>query len=592
MSSFDEIRNEEAKNMLSRRSFLKGTAVMGVAAMGTTVLSGCAPDSTQGASNQETPGTAAAKSSNADPIAPVSVPAAWTKEADIVIVGTGGGGLAAAAKAAEAGASVIAVEKLSSQGGGSQEAGLFFCFGGTRYMDAIKFALPTYPFDPDALVKYVLPFYQWSMDPALLRALAVKGGECINWLGDIGVEWELDIRNGEGLGPVCHVWKGSTTDGNYVRAMKPVTDHVFGVAKEKGVDFMFETTVEALVKDGDRIVGIKAKNLSGDEIFLRGKKAVILTAGGFAMNKDMLEKYVPTAAAGCAVVTGMPCDTGECVRMGLGAGADMSGFNSSASFDGGLDWAHEGGALHHYLYDGSHQLVRQPWLGIDRAGNRYPYLPSEPATNLGDLATIQMSLPGKRAYVFWDAHYEEYINGFKQGACRKPITPDMTNIDRVPETHAPHDWRKGVEEAIQAGAIKKADTIEELAGLLELDKAVVKKAVEDWNAVCKAGVDTLPNYPMPPEWLHPIADPPFYGARIGGMLFATKAGLLVTPEMKVVNTEGKVIPGLYAGFHTAGGGCGENCYNGNPGLGSILADVGLSFTGGYIAAENALNEKA
>ena len=65
--------------------------------------------------------------------------------------------------------------------------------------------------------------------------------------------------------------------------------------------------------------------------------------------------------------------------MGLGVGADVSGFNSSASFDGGVDWQAEGGTWARFLYDGMTQLSRQPWLTIDRCGNRLRYMDSRVA---------------------------------------------------------------------------------------------------------------------------------------------------------------------------------------------------------------------
>ncbi len=108
-------------------------------------------------------------------------------------------------------------------------------------------------------------------------------------------------------------------------------------------------------------------------------------------------------------------------------------------------------------------------------------------------------------------------------------------------------------------------------------------AVEKWNACCEAGEDDF-MYPMPKEWLHPIMTPPFYGCRIGGNLYGTKAGLMVNDRMQVISTSGRVIPGLYAGWHTAGGAVGENSYVGDVILGSLLGDVSLAFAGGFFAA--------
>jgi fumarate reductase flavoprotein subunit len=189
--------------------------------------------------------------------------------------------------------------------------------------------------------------------------------------------------------------------------------------------------------------------------------------------------------------------------------------------------------------------------------------------------------------VIFDQDYETNIWKLKQTYCRKPLTPTMANAARVPDWLAPTDWRDGVKIALDAGVIKKADTVEELGKLLGFESGVLSKSVADWNQVCQTGKDD-PSLHYQPEWLIPIRKPPYYGIRIGGFLYATACGLKVTPGMQVVNTEGKVISGLYAGFHTAGGQIGEQSVNGI----CILADVGLSLTGGYIAGETIVNKKA
>ena len=62
-------------------------------------------------------------------------------------------------------------------------------------------------------------------------------------------------------------------------------------------------------------------------------------------------------------------------------------------------------------------------------------------------------------------------------------------------------------------------------------------------------------------------------------------------KLLVVGTDGRVIPGLYAGWHTAGGACGENSYVGDPILGSLMGDVGLAFCGGYLCATSAVEHE-
>ena len=95
-------------------------------------------------------------------------------------------------------------------------------------------------------------------------------------------------------------------------------------------------------------------------------------------------------------------------------------------------------------------------------------------------------------------------------------------------------------------------------------------------------------FPYEDGWLHPVDTPPYYGAKISGNLFMTQTGLLVNTRLQVLDTEGRAIPGLYAGWHTAGGACGENSYIGDPILGSLLGDVSLAFCGGYLCGTDAV----
>jgi succinate dehydrogenase/fumarate reductase flavoprotein subunit len=560
---------------ISRRGFLKATTA---GAVGSTVLAAMPALAATNTQSEELP--------NAKPIAPVSAPAKWDKEADVVVIGTGGAGLAATVRASEKGLSVITIEKLQGPGGSTKESACFICFGGSRYQNAAKFAIPKFPFDPEAVVQMVTPMYQFTADTNLLRMLVKKGPECIDWMGDNGVDWAFD----PGFGPIAHVWKGACDGGFYPRGTKLVVDHMFKVAQQKGGQFLFETSAVALVKDKGQIVGVKARNLQREEIYIHAKKGVILASGGFGVNRDMQKRYTPSAYAGAASAFVMPSDTGECTRMGIGAGADMAGLDSFVCFDGSIDaFAMGKGPFHHYLYSGDIQLTRQPWLSIDIAGNRYPYLSSESPAGLSGEAAWQMSRVGHRGYVIFDSDYENNIWKYKQGGCRRPITPDMPNITRMPEWLAPHDWRDAVKASVEKGAIKKADSIEELAKQLGFELPVLAKAVKRWNETCASGKDTEFNFP--PEWLVPVLKGPFYGARIGGQIESIKCGLRVNTSMQVLTGTGEAIPGLYAAFHTAGGAVGESCYSGGMAGGSVLGSNGLSWTSGFIAAETVCGMK-
>lgn len=604
----------EQTSSLSRRGFLKGSAVAAAAAAASAFAAPMHAHaeerignwSADGSSKVELPPSKNGNASSDDgtyrehngaafpadddtPIPPRSVPDEWDYECEVVVVGAGGGGLNAAARAAELGADTICVEAMGLHGGNAQSAGMCAILGGSRLQEGKRFAFPEYPFNAQALADWAMDEYHYAADPELIYQIAYAGGRCIDWMADCGVQWRL------GEVPVYVAPKNSTLD-HHVLKMKDATDAMFSFGQKHGVRYLFQSPASALVQDETgRIVGVVVEQEFQQEVYIHATKAVILTAGGFCNNKALLKKYIPTAAMGCASSYLVGRETGECFRMGLGVHADVSGFNSSASFDGGVDWEADGGQWARFLYDGMTQLSRQPWFTIDRCGNRVRYMDSRVKKDgadaiyaLGDLATIQMTVPGHRSYIIFDKHYEDHLEGFAQEHCRKLITPDLEQIEKVPEHY--RDWHNGVNDAIEADVLKKRDSLEELERDLGFEEGVLTAAVAKWNENCERGEDDF-RYPMPKEWLHPILDPPFYGCRIGGNLYGTKAGLLINAKMQVIDTSGKVIPGLYAGWHTAGGACGENSYIGDPILGSLLGDVSLAFCGGYLCGSYAVSEE-
>lgn len=518
---------------------------------------------------------------NVSPIAPLAVPQAWDEEADIVVVGTGGGGLSATALAAQNGVRVIALEKLSEVGGNTREASYMYCPGGSRFQNEQGVA-----FDPQAVFNTYWPMYRDSADMSLMMAMIGRGHVDIDWMEELGVEWDFDWtftgRSGTGL---CV--KGSDDDGLTVRMTQKIVDVVYAKAVEFGADIRTSTEVIGLVADGGAVVGVRAEGEDGKAYFIHATTGVILAAGNGEANRTMLKTYAPTFAARCGACMTYPSNDGKIVRMGFGVGADMAGWDSFALFDGGLDWEDAGGSWCQSLYAGYPALLRAPWLRINKQGKRTVYMDNNGAG--GEMAATfqgmhEMSQPGQRVYVVFDQGWEERVPAFDQNGCRRPMTPDMADIERAPEAAAPHNWIDGANNAIEQGWIKQSDTIEGLASQLGLDADVLVKAVEEWNAECAAGASEADAYGYKPEWLIPIENGPFYGARLGGYSPSSGCGLAVDESMRVMGTDGKAIPGLYASFLTAGGAWGESGY----GFASPLAVNHLSWWSGYVAAETAL----
>ena len=461
------------------------------------------------------------------------------------------------------------------------------------------------PYNVDKIVeKLNSDFNQLTTDPKLLRAMVEEGPKCIDWMIDnVGIKWIPSSSAPDSNRTLYE--EGSVTKYNSIN----ICNHVFEVLTQKtldaGAEIHTKTEAKALVMDEGRCVGVKASH-DNKEVYYHGKKAVFLMAGGFEMNRAMLQKYLPHLANGIANCACPGYNFGDCIRMGQGCGADLSGYGSAATFDGGVWWNEydqfDADMESHVNKDGN-QAVRQPWLRINQMGDRVPYFStqgdaypytttgSSAGTALADGGVIESVQPGGGVYVCFDSKYEDLCkeNYFKQAVCRvaKIIPEDDPLIDRVPPFQ--RDWRIGFEQMVEAGAIKKCNTIEELEEAMGLRKGVLVENVEKWNEACEKGEDYVDNYKYDPSWLLPIDQPPYYGAKIGGHIFATKCGLRINKDMEVIDTKGAVIPGLYAGWHTAGGANGEFNLAGRP-FNGLYGDLGQSFVGGFMAA-NALISK-
>lgn len=592
---------------ISRRNFLRGGIAAGAIALGGAAVAGCAP-SAQAADSEETapeneivarlvervPG---ADLPEAAPIMPSEPPEAWDDEADVVVAGVGGGGIVAVAYLAQQGYSVIGVEKEGQVGGASRHACTFAnCFGGSKDQNELEFALPSYPPDVNAFIRMYEQDNDYSIDEGYLRHILNMSGPACDW-----------IMSQEGMNMVClgAIWHDKDVhEGkqNVVLGMENPTNAMEAVALNSGADIRLNTKCERLVYDGQRVQGVVVTDVNGDEKYIKGNKGVILCAGGFGMNKDLIKAYLPSAYEGTVQGGPMPFHTGEAFRMGLGVGADFAGFDSWSCWEGAIDESTAGGdgEFWHYFWHGERQLFHNPWLIIDKRGQRQPYfaqtqeLFANPGGQMGDLSNCAawMSAVGHHVYSICDSNFPTTV--FEKDV----LLPTQSDRNRIPLTDpdvlldtgglVSADWLSEVEEAVNRGAVKKADTLEELADMLQLDRQVLLDAVDEYNALCEKGVDEEMSTPYDPSWLHPVIEPPFYGAIIGGQMAKTMCGLRTDGNLQVMREDGTLIDGLYANATTAGGLSGEGNY-GCFWNSTVFGGVGTSWITGWIAAQSVID---
>lgn len=616
MDSYNDEIQETSQGALSRRGFVKGGIVAGAAAaLGGAALAGCSSGSSKSTSTSSSTGAAAsddvtqalidrgilgAGAPDAAPILPVEPPSSWDDEADVVIVGTGGGGLVATAFLAQQGLNVISIEKEGSVGGASRHACTFAnVYGGSKDQNAMEFSVPTFPPDVNAFIRLYNEQNAYSIDEYYLRNILNVSGEACDWI------MEQDGMNMVCHGPIWHDIDVAEGKQNVVLGMNNPTNAMEAVALSEGADIRLNHKCENLVVKDGSVVGVLVADSKGEEKYIKADKGVILCAGGFGMNRDLIKAYLPSAYEGTVQGGPMPYHTGEVFRMGLGAGADFAGYDSWSCWEGAIDEETAGGdgEFWHYFWHGERQLFHNPWLIIDQRGYRQPYfaqtqeLFANPGGQMGDLSNCAAwnSTVGHKVYSICDSNFPTTV--FQKNV----LTPTQSDRNRIPITDpnmlipngglVSADWLAEVDEAVERGAVKKADTIEELAEMLKLDPDTLVASVKEYNEMCAKGVDEVMSTPYDPTWLSPVVDPPFYGAIVGGQMAKTMCGLRTDEYLQVMRPDGSLIEGLYANATTAGGLSGEANY-GCFWNSTVFGGVGTSWITGYIAAKSLLDQKA
>lgn len=82
-----------------------------------------------------------------------------------------------------------------------------------------------------------------------------------------------------------------------------------------------ETPARHLIVENGRVAGVAAER-SGVPLRLRGRRAVVLAAGGFESNDAMRKKYLPNPTE-ASWTTANPDNTGDAIEMGLAVGAAL-----------------------------------------------------------------------------------------------------------------------------------------------------------------------------------------------------------------------------------------------------------------------------
>jgi fumarate reductase flavoprotein subunit len=543
---------KEAPKKLSRMEFVKGAALGAGALAGVGALASCAgPQAEVGP--QGPPGP----QGPAGPAGPSGVTEIeWDEEADVVVVG-GGTGMLGAIAAHDAGAKVILVEKQPVLGGDTTLCGGVFYAGGTSVQEAAG-VVDERTGQPDTVERTYedwVKVNRYQADPDLVRKIVESGPSIIDWFAERGVEFVL-FQSGTDPVKRGHTAGGPVFAGHGLAYTSVLEEEV----EQRQISVYLDTkALEILTDDEDRIVGLKAKNKTGEARYL-GTKAVILATGSNGGNLELVMRYNPESITWNQ--TGGPYGTGDGILMADKLRAGFVGFASridrSSIYVCHLKGTNE--LLQAQGYADWVQASPKAFLYVNLDGNRFV------DESLGYYGGYQIvTQPKSSAFTIFDQTMYDL--------------PDFG-------LYAVAGSQDRLAEAVEKGLVSKAETVEELATTLGLDASSVKHTLDTFNEHAGRGED--PDFGRVATSLKPIAESPFYGYQMVPAGRCANISLDVNAECEVRDRDGWVIPGLYAqGSWLTGGGLLDYRVFGGVEMPGSGCQIAAGMATGRIAGENA-----
>lgn len=429
----------------------------------------------------------------------------WSDEFDVVVIGFGIGGGCAAVTAAAAGARVLVLERAAEAGGTTAMAGgHFYLGGGTAVQQATG-----HPDSADEMYKYLVAV---SREPEhdKIRAYCDGSVEHFNWLEDLGIAFERSYYpekaviqpNTEGLMFTGNekVWPFlnqavPAPRGHKVpvpgdtQGAKMAIDLLLKRADSLGVTIRYETGATGLVTDASgAVVGVTWKHFTASGVIKA--KSVVIAAGGFVMNPEMVAQYTPKLAEK-PFVLGNTYDDGLGIRMGMSVG----------------------GATKHMdqifitapVYPPSILLTG---IIVNKEGKRFVAEDSYHSRTSG----FVMDQPDSAAFLIVD-----------EAHMRKPQVPLVPLID---------GW----------------ETVPEMEAALGIPEGNLVATLDRYNTYAARGED--PDFHKQPPFLAPQDTGPWgaFDLSLGKAMYAgfTIGGLATSVDGEVLRGDGQPIPGLYA----------------------------------------------
>ena len=472
---------------------------------------------------------------------------AETLECDVLVIGGGVSGLIAATKAATEGANVICCEKMGSGRNQWESVGGFNSFSQKEQGVEVN---------PADYVNAIVTAGNYRVRQENVWSFVNNSGAAIDFMQEVLDKSTSGIKiraTNEESDPV----KGEHTFDNTGATTWLLGPFVMdalneAVATYDNIDMRFKTAGVKLVQDeSGAVTGAIVKNTDeGTYAQINASKGVILSTGGYEMNPKMVEAWCrPEDVFSTSMSSTGTGSTGDGHMMGLAAGAGMDPLpHCTMEFGGGYP---ENGQFFHAFRKG---------IFVNGRGERF--------VNESLMYNFLASAINTNAY---------------RGGVWTVI--DQSFIDAQAEASGKDLMGTTVADYLEGGWMVQADTLEDLAAIIEVDAERLTATVEKWNGYFDEAEPKDAEYLRDLSGCQRFGTAPFYAVKTNSSFLVTVSGLTIDPESRVLDKNEQPIQGLFATGNTSGGMFADQYPRDLP-----STSVGRAITTAFVAARTATAE--
>ena len=471
-----------------------------------------------------------------------------TVDTDILIVGAGNGGMFAAAYAAANGLNFRVIE----QNANVQDTRHWY--GAVDSAAAKEAGEPAT--DKAKLLSEISRYASGKCDQRVVKTWINESAAMHDFMRSILEDkygWVCDFTSGSEA-----AWPAENAEHN-TDYLYPVQEHNYMASgsasgtprnelllqyiQELGYDVDFKTSLAKLEKNSDgRITGIIAQSTEDDH-FIRynANQGVLLACGGFPGNPYMMEQLDPLGTSVTTACSYSPADKGYGIRAAVWAGANLDKEAAPMLFDRGIvapgvdaGYVDSDSAFGGKAFPGKIRQYNpgtQPFLKVNRNGERF----ANESCPYNDIVYAAAHQPGRVYAQICDANILEDAKRFHTIGCSAQTR------------NGGEKYIQGkMDEAIEAGALFKCDTLDELAdkmGFTGAAKDTFLATVERYNELYDKQNDE--DFGKPAYRLSAIRTAPFYGCWLGASLLTTEQGIAINEKGQALDTNNQPMEGLY-----------------------------------------------